>query len=477
MSLAQFLSIIAARWKLALSIVLFTLAVTLGMTLLIPKSYTASSSIVVQVTAPDPVAGVGSYVGNIAPMLMASQVDIINSDRVAQQVVRMMKLGDNDDLRTQWKKETEGKGSYEAWLGDLIQQSLEVAPSPVSNVIAINYRASDARFAAAMANAFTKAYLDTSVALRAEPAKLSSGFFDERARLARGAVEHAQTRLSEYQKANGIVATDERLDVETARLNELSSQLVAVQAIAAESSGRQAQAGVAGDRLQDVLNNGVVSALKADLSRQESELSALMLRLGDAHPQVQAARSSIAGLQRRIASETARVASGADVTNRINRAREGELRAAMEAQRERVLKIKAQRDGMASLLRDVENAQRAYDMMLARLTTTQIESQAPMQNIAVLSAATEPGAPSSPNLPLNMALALFMGVVFAIGTALMLELGNRKVRSIDDVLRTLDAPVLGLLPHPSRKRLFNRQHPSSAMQHRLLGWRAGVERA
>ncbi|NMV20996.1 chain length determinant protein EpsF, partial [Vibrio parahaemolyticus] len=89
-----------------------------------------------------------------------------------------------------------------------------------------------------MANAFVQAYIETHLDLRADPAKRFSTFFDQRAKQLREQLEAAQNRLSEYQKQHGLIATDERLDIENARLNELSSQLVAIQALATESSSR-----------------------------------------------------------------------------------------------------------------------------------------------------------------------------------------------------------------------------------------------
>ena len=63
---------------------------------------------------------------------------------------------------------------------------------------------------------------------------LYSTFFDARSKAARDQLEQTQNRLSAFQKERGIIANDERFDVENARLNELSQQIVALQ-------GHQAQ--------------------------------------------------------------------------------------------------------------------------------------------------------------------------------------------------------------------------------------------
>ena len=62
------------------------------------------------------------------------------------------------------------------------------------------------------------------------------------------------------------------------------------------------------------------------------------------------------------------------------------MRAALEAQRAKVLRMKAVRDEGLVLVRDVENAQRAYDAVLARFTQTSLESQTTQSNVNVLTA-------------------------------------------------------------------------------------------
>jgi len=354
------------------------------------------------------------------------------------------------------------------WLAEVFQKSMEVKPSRDSNVISVTYKAPDPRFAAGLANAFVQAYIETSLELRVGPAKQYSSFFDSRAKEAREAVEAAQAKVSEYQKNNGIIATDERLDVENARLNELSSQLVSLQALSSESSSRQNQAsGGSADKLQEVLNNGVIGSIKADMSRAEARLQELSARLGDNHPQVIEAKASINEMRARIDAETKKISGGVGVTNSINRQREAEVKASLEAQRAQIMRMKAVRDEGMVLVRDVENAQRAYDALLARLNQSTLESQTTQSNISVLTEAIAPVEPSSPRVVLNTLISIFMGVLLAVGAALALELRDRRVRDIEDIAETLGLPVLGVVPKPTAKSLLGKTKLTS-MQQRLL---------
>ncbi len=466
MSLTQFLAILRARWWVALLVLVLTVGTTVGVSLRLPKQYTATATVVVDVK-PDPIVGT-MYAGGAAPSFMATQVDVIQSDRVAQRVVKNLKLAENPTIRAQWQDATDGQGSIEQWLSESFQKNLDVKPSRESSVITLTYKSPDPRFAAALANAFVKAYLDTTLDLRVDPAKQYLAFFDARSKEARERFEGAQSRLSDFQRTKGIIANDERLDIENTRLNELSSQLVGIQAVSSESGSRQAQAqGASAERMQEVLNNPLISGLKADLSRSEARLQELGARLGENHPQVAEAKANINSVRERLESETQRVTGGVGVTANINRQREGNLRTSLESQRAKVLKLKAVRDEGAVLQRDVESAQRAYEALLGRLTQTSLESQSTQSNVHVLTEASPPMQPSGPRVFTNSMLSLVIGIALAIGAALALEMLDRRVRVVDDLDAAVGLPVLGMLPRPDAKRLLGRQRVS-LMQQRIV---------
>lgn len=451
MTLSQFISILRARWWLCALVLGLTVATTLVASLLMPKQYTAAASVVIDIK-PDPVSAM-AFPQMAMPGFMATQVDIIQSDRVALRVIRDLKLADNLELREQWQKATEGRGSFEHWLSDVLQQKLDVKPSRESSVIQVGYKSGDPQFAAGLANAFAQAYIATTLELRVDPARQFNRFFDTQSKEAREALERAQAKLSAYQREKGIIATDERLDVENARLNELSSQLVQLQALASDSSSRQAQAQAgAAERMQEVLQNPLIGGLKADLSRNEARLKELNARLGDAHPQVVEARANIAELRERIAAETRRVSGGVGVTLTINRQREAQVRHELQEQRAKLLRMKATRDEGQVLVREVESAQRAFDALMARLNQSALEAQTTQSYANVLSTAAVPSEHSSPKLLLNTAISIFLGTLLAVGGALMLELTDRRVRAATDVVEALGLPVLGVLPRPGAKR-------------------------
>lgn len=451
MTFDQFLRIVRARWILAATIFSTIVAVTVILSLIWPKSYRASASVMVDMR-PDPVSATSSNLGATPTSHIATQVDIIGSKRVALRVLRLTGVDQSAEMRGRWAKETKERGSYEDWLANMLGKNLEIKPSRESNVIEIDYEGSDPSFAAAMANAFARAYIESSTQLRVDPARQYADFFEERAKLARDKLERAQLALSEAQKQTDILATDERMDVETIRLNDLSQQLVALRALRVESANRSRQARLSPDQSTEVLNNAVVSTLKNQLSAQEANLNQLSERMGDNHPQVIELKANIASLRKKIAAETGRVTSSVASNDEINSSREAAANAAYDAQRAKLMRMKEERSRLAVLEREVESAQRVYDAIQLRLSQTNLESNNSQSGVVLLSAAAEPTSPSSPKLMLNLGLSLVLGTLLSLITVLGVELFDRRVRSPFDLVDALELPVIGVIPSCTKSK-------------------------
>lgn len=461
MTLSQFFVILRARWMLGLCIWLLTVGVVVGASFLMRAKYTATAAVVVDTKSSDPLAGITLGNGINIPSYMATQVDVAQSERVFLRAFRALKLGESAQLREQWMASTEGRGNFESWAAETLGRSFEVRPTRDSNALALSFTAPDPGFAALMANALMQAYIDTTLELRVEPAREYSTFFDERSKQLRDALEQAQTKLSDYQRKNGLLATDERLDIENARLAELSSQVVLLQGMAAETGGRQSQAASDADRMQEVLGNPVVAQLTTDLSRQQIRLEELNSRLGEQHPQVVELKASIAELRDRLSAATRRASGSVVVSNTVTQGRLTQAAEALAEQRAKVLRLKAQRDESSVIQRDVENAQRAYDAALARLTQTEMESQNRQTNVSVLKRASEPPFPSSPKIVLNTAVAVVLGFLLAIGGALLREMIDRRMRTEDDVALGLNQHLLAIIPHA----VLSSRKDSSRLRH------------
>ncbi|AWI54425.1 chain length determinant protein EpsF [Aquabacterium olei] len=451
MSFADFLRVLRARWILALTTLLAVVILALVGSLLWPKKYTAKAVVMVDMKM-DPVAGTSTIGVMPSAAYLATQVDIIESGHVARKVVRAMNLAQNTAMREEWADATRSEGDFEAWLADKVGKNLKVAAARESNVIEIEYESADPGFSAALANAYAKAYMDSTVQFKTAPARQYSDFFEERARLARQKMESAQAKLSQAQQDKGIVVTDERLDVETAKLNDLAGQVTTLRGVMADASSRRSQAVANAEISPDAMSNTVISSLKGDLARQEAQLDQSLERFGEQHPTIVELRAAIASTRAKIRAEVGRVSSSLNASSQISSSRASAIQAAYEEQRQKVLKMKQDRNDLLVLEREVEAAQRVFDAIQARQSQMSLEGSNSQTNIVVLGPATAPTSPSSPRLALNLVLATLLGGMLSLGLTLGAEFLDRRVRSASDVTTLIELPVIGTLPGPNARQ-------------------------
>ena len=455
----QIFLILRLRWLIVLGTLLGTVALAVIISLLLPKQYTAETSLLLDIRT-DPL--LATLAPNFAtPSHIATQTEILQSERVATRVVKMLGLAQNAKAVEQWREATEGRIPLESYFGALLQRGLKIEPGRGSSLLTISFTGTDPKFAAAGANTFARAYLDTSVELITDPVRESAKFFDERIKQLRTELEGAQERLSAFQQKRGIVVTNERMDQEVTRLTSLETALGAALADQADTSSRTSDAG--GDASAAVLSSAAVQTLKGELARAQLLLTEISGKFGSSHPQRIEIEARVAELRQQLNTEMSRVGRGTAGVNRTAVQKIAELKNLVEMQKKAVLTMRSQRDEAAVLLRDVDTAQRAYDAVAQRRTGLANEVKAEQAAARVLSLATEPLNPSKPNLVKNTLVGLILGLLGGVGLAFLLEYIDRRVRSADDLVAYSDVPVLGVMSDTAGR---SRHAPRLAHQRR-----------
>jgi succinoglycan biosynthesis transport protein ExoP len=454
MNFSQFLLILHARRWILIVTLLLTVGATVVVSLLLPKTYKGTASVLLNYKGVDPVTGF-AMPSQLLPGYMATQIDILGSKNVAIRVVERLRLAENAAVVQQFNDATGGEGDVRNWLADLLLTKLDIVPSKESSVINVSFSGSDPQFVAAVANAFAEEYQHATVQLKVDPMKKATGYFNAQTKQLRDSVELAQSRLSKYQQDHGIVSVDNRLDIESQRLNDLSAQLVVAQTQAMEANSRKGMAQGQAGEAPDVANSPVVQNLRMSLATAESKLAEIGQRLGRNHPQYVSARAEAdrlrVELNAQTRSTTATVGNNAGILSQ----REASLREALAQQKAKVLELNRTRDEMNVLAKDVESAQRAFDVTSQRLAQTRIEGQAEQSDVALLNPAVPPTKPAGPKVVLNTALALFLGTLLGTGFMMLAEMLDRRIRGESDLQDLLQIPVLGMVEWnaPTRPRI------------------------
>lgn len=466
MGLAQMLRILRGRALLFVAVVFMVVATVGVISLLSPKEYVAELALVVDLQGNDPMKE-AALAPALVPTHLATQTEIIRSRNVALKVIEKMGLATNPLVLASFQEDG-GDSDLTSWLADTVLRSVDAKTARSSNIIRISYSSTDAADAAAMANAFADAYIETSLELKVDPARRQVTWYEEQVSQLRDELVAAQGRLSKYQSDHGVLGVDDaRMDVENARLQEISNQLVAVQAAMYDANTRREQITSSDqlDALPDLMKNPLIQNLKSELARAEAKLAEIGARYDLNHPQYQAAQAEVTSLRSKLNLEIG-AARGSLVQNATMARRQvGEVQKALEEQKDRIIALKRQQDELTVLRRDVESARTAYDAALQQANETKLESRVDRTNVAILNQAMPPLSHDSPKILLNLVVGLFAGIVLAIGLILSLEVCSRRLRSAEDLADFTDLPVLAELPAlPAAARRHRRREVRRALK-------------
>ncbi len=486
-NIERFFLILKMHMRLILGVLAATLLITAAVTYQMPKMYMSTASLNFDFSANNPVDDRGRSVLS-EDSYLTTQVGILESLNVAQEVVDSLSDyerkrviasleagrssidkfiysvrnffkfdGDEDEQPADGAAAGASAEPGESlpphkpydWLAQAIRGNLLITPQMNSRIVEVSYFSTDPRIAALMADRFARAYIDTNLKMVIDPARKTKVWFDEQLKTLRNNLEAAQAKLTAYQQKEGIVSSDERIDIESTKLRGLADQLVAAQEATrnAESENRKLQEvldrGASLETFEPVFSNAVVQKLKTDIRTIQGQLAEFSNSLGANHPRIKRLNGELSAARVRLNNEIKTITDGIKNAADLSREREKSLEEAMDRQKALVLKLKNEHDRIAVLLRDVDSAQAAYNAALNQLNTTSMQSMVDQTNVSIIDNASIPRNHATPRVSQNIALGFLGGLILGVGIALFMEIFIRRVHSEDDIMGEVGVPLLG----------------------------------
>ena len=397
--------------------------------------------------------------------MVESQVEIMRSESVALSVVRDLKLTDDPEF-------VRPGGSLLGSILSLLSDSDDGPPSTAqleraavrvllqnltakrvgpTYVIAVTYRSPSPERAAAVANALADAYMVGELDAKYQATKRASRWLQDRIQELREQAQAADQAVQVFKTENDIVGTNRGL-MSDQQLGDVNGQLVVARAATAEAKARLdrindiARSDLPDATVADALRNEVITRLRAqflDLAAKEADWSA---RYGANHTAAVNLRNQMREIKRSIADEIRRIAETYKSDYEIARTREQSLQESLNT-----LITQSASTGQAQVkLRDLESsaqtARNLYDTFLQRSMEATQQQTFPITDARVITAATPPNAKSHPKSLLIMAGATGLGLVLALGVALLRARLDQVFRSASDVADVTGHETLGIIP-------------------------------
>ncbi|MEL7182056.1 MAG: exopolysaccharide transport family protein [Pseudomonadota bacterium] len=335
-----------------------------------------------------------------------------------------------------------------------LRGAVSVRQQGASFVVAVRTTTPDPEISAAVANTLMTEYIRFTSEKRFQAAQRFAAFLEQR-------VEDLGTDLEASEReALAFRAVIESNADSSARLEqqmrELTSKLVDARAQLAEADARLRRVSEIRNTngllaAADVLNSGVILDLRAQLSTLNTNLNGLTTTFGEDTRQATSLRRSIQDVENTLAQEVERTILELENTAQTLDINVEALETSLRSLEGLILTRSQDQIRLNQLTKVAEANRDIYQDFLGRYKQTVEIQNLQSEDAEVLSFASPPGAPSSPNKKVAVVLAAIGGLFAGVAVAFLLEIRAKRVTSTLDLAEATGLLNLGSLPRFVRK--------------------------
>jgi capsular exopolysaccharide synthesis family protein len=487
---AYWRTLVRHRWLIG-SVFAAVVVVALLFTLRQTKIYTATTTIIIEVSAPKVLnqaevqdvveTGVSSYW--MSKEYFETQYKVIQSRAVAQRVIEKLQLA--KDLRFLGLDQLKDEGKIEKALARVdpiaeLQERLRVLPIKDSRVARIQVDDRDPKWAATLANAVAEAYITETLSVKTNTTQGASDWLEQQLGDLETKLGKSSKELFEFKRERDIVATtwEDRQGMVTQRLVAINDALTKVRVQKAQLEARSEQIAALGDALEKgepasesfaiVADSRTVQELKVLYAQAQVECADLRSRYLPENPKLESCESKLAMGKGALHREVKTILQGARRSYDEVVETEKKLLKLLNETKSDAFGLNQYEQAYLELKRAHDNNQRLYDLVLGRLKDASVTGMMQMSNVRILDRAEPPESPSSPRPLRNLALAMFLGLVGGVGLAFLLETLDTTVTTREQVEERLGLAFLGIIPSiegtkaDKERDLFVHANPRSA---------------
>jgi polysaccharide biosynthesis transport protein len=326
-------------------------------------------------------------------------------------------------------------------------KNLSTSPIRASRLVDVSFNALDPKLAADVANALADQYIRMNFETKYESTNSAAKFLDEQITDLKAKVEKAEESLVRFSREHDIYAISDKENVILQKLSDLNTALTAVQAdrIQKEAVWKIVQQASSGN-FPDVLRNDLIKELEKNLATLKVQQSKLAASFRPGWPELDQVTGQVAEAEAQLASERRKSIRNVETEYRTSVQREKLLSDALTTQKVEANNYNQNSIQYNIIKRQVDTDKQLYDGLLQRMKEAGVSAGLHSNNIHVVDPARPQRNPFSPNKPLNLSLALAIGLLFSVGLAFFIEHLDNSIKTPDDLDRFIKLPALGIIP-------------------------------
>lgn len=453
LSLGDFIKILRNRWGLILIVTLLTIGVVAGLTSFQPKWYKAEATIRVEKPLPSTTIFSQRTLDFYDPYFIREQFEILQSRKILLPVIEQMEL---QRVIGEWLDFPGGTVPVNFAYEYVSRRMLDIKSRTGTSLIDVGVLTrEDPAMAARIANAITISYERDRIEFatrsqREDLERLGEELVKQEAAVATQRDEVERLRTSLEIAGVDLDIRDMSVEVEALRQLQRTALSLRVEANARYTRWKQFAAVPGEERIGLVNIETVPDANIQQLSQAfmaaEQQYVRLRNQLGENHPDFIGASQTRDKIEKQLNDMLSGYEKSLEIAYLEAQARLDALTAELVTARADQIQTASSRmrifDEAVAKLRDEETLLKALRISLRQ---RDVDFQAPKRTVEVLNEAVPPRRAARPNWALNLSLALIGGLVFGVVAAFLLDVFDMSFRSVADMERKLQLPILGVV--------------------------------
>jgi capsular exopolysaccharide synthesis family protein len=446
--------IIRIRKAIIITVFLITAIIATAVTFILPTAYSSTSQIKI---APDNTADVAGMnpmttaTPAYDPYFLQTELEILEEGTVLGKVVDALNLNDK------WGKKFGVDTLKTSETVEFLKRQMSLSPVRNTTLVDITVYSADKNEAAALANAIAQAYSDYR---QERHKKMTSGgikILEEQYKSEEDELETIRSNVDRLRKELAIADTDPQSFVPSPTFNqeqlrEFHSMMMEGQAsyMKLKEQLNQLRA-LSPEKLRDVLPtisvDTALSGLLDKLHEAEQSFVSKTNYYGPDNADIATIQSLIIKLNQQIDDRVAGIMIALENNLSTQKAALDTLTTEVESAKENDQEEAVRGQPYWEEKRDLANRIDFHRLLAAKIEQEKIDQAIPRTSVVEITKIAEPGKdPVRPNKTLNITLGLIFGLIMGVGLAFFIEYLDTSVKTIDDVERAFQAPVLGVIP-------------------------------
>ncbi|MCA8899820.1 MAG: polysaccharide biosynthesis tyrosine autokinase [Hyphomonas sp.] len=313
--------------------------------------------------------------------------------------------------------------------------------------------------AARLANAVADQYRVQQLETKLDATRRATEWLSERVSALRDEVADKENRVEVFRAENnldtamGNTLTEQNIAYLTSQKTQLEVELNRARA-RFNSAKAQIDSGAGPEGIGEVLESGLISRLKEQLSTLRGRVADLETTLGPQHPELIGARSEVADIERQLNAEIRRVAANLESEVKVKQDQVNSIQARINQANSQLRGNSISMVRLRELERDAQTSRVLYEEFIARSKETREQDDLVQADAAILSSASAPKSPAAPRKALNLIIGALLGGIIGGSLALLAEMFDSKISTTEEIERKLGVPSIGTVPLIRASSLF-----------------------